>query len=174
LAKGSHSFYCKAYDATGNSANSASVTVTVNNQIVTSGPWAKSFGGVGDTDYAMATVVDGSGNVVITGVFQGLVNLGGGTLTGAGTGYNIFVAKYSPTGAPLWSKRFGTSTASEVPKCMALDSAGNIFIGGALAGGSLMKLDSSGNLLWVKGPVATRTQNVNFGTLPPASQRHLV
>jgi hypothetical protein len=46
--------------------------------------------------------VDGGGNVVVTGYFQGTVNFGGGSLTSAG-GTDIFLFKYSAAGAHVWS-----------------------------------------------------------------------
>src|SRR5439155_6570795 len=55
--------------------------------------WAKSYGGTG-IDMAKAIAVDGSGNAVVTGYYQGTANYGGGSWTSAG-GNDIFVAKYA-------------------------------------------------------------------------------
>jgi len=172
LANTSHSIYAKAYDVAGNSSNSGSVTFTINNLLRVEPTWANGFGGAG-SDYGATVVVDGGGNNLVAGVFSGTVDFGGTALTSAG-GYDIFVAKYSPGGALAWVKRFGSSTASEVAKCMALDASGNIFIGGTLVGGSLMKLDPNGNLLWTKAPVGGYPNNVDIASLATDSQGNVI
>lgn len=146
-------FSVAAYDNANNlSAQSAIACATT--QAITppsTNTWAKSFGGTA-TDYGAAVVVDGAGNIVVTGIFSGSVNFGGIPLTSAG-GYDVFLAKYTPAGAHVWSKRFG-GTGSEVVKGIALDSSGNIFICGNLITGSLAKFSAQGDPLWTVGPVA--------------------
>ncbi|MFQ5510416.1 MAG: FlgD immunoglobulin-like domain containing protein, partial [Candidatus Krumholzibacteriia bacterium] len=67
--------------------------------------WSQGFGSTSiDTGYRVA--VDASGNVIVTGIFQGAVDFGGGPLVGAGN-FDIFVAKYDANGVYLWSQRFG-------------------------------------------------------------------
>jgi len=180
MPNGSHSFYAKAYDAAGNSTTSAANTVTVNNAVQTAGPWAIRLGG-SSTDYGSAQAVDGSGNIIVAGVFTATVDFSNGSNPSQGTlsssgpfDYDVFVAKYSSSGAYLWAKRFGSSTASEVPKCMALDSSGNIFVGGTFLGGSVMKLDSSGNLQWTKGPVVTGNNQIGINSIATDSQGSLL
>ncbi|HLN81480.1 MAG TPA: hypothetical protein VK392_09850, partial [Thermoanaerobaculia bacterium] len=70
--------------------------------------WARRLSGSGafDNAYASGIAVDGAGNVVVVGAFQNSVDFGGGSLTSAG-GTDMFVAKYSASGAHLWSRRFG-------------------------------------------------------------------
>jgi len=148
MPNGSHNFYAKAYDAAGNSTTSAANTVMVNNAVQSVGPWAKSFGGTG-TDYGCAVAADTNGNIFVTGYFTGTANFGGADLTSAG-GWDVFLAKYSPSGAHLWSKRFG-GTGDERPYSIALDASGNIFLGGGLPGGSLMKLSPQGDIQWTAG-----------------------
>ena len=77
--------------------------------------WARRAGSTGGDMKAVA--VDGQGNVVVTGYFQGTVDFGAGPLTSAG-GYDIFVLKYSAAGGLPWAKRFGgskTTAASGSP-----------------------------------------------------------
>ena len=62
--------------------------------------------------------------VLVAGVFTGTVNLGGSPLVSAG-GMDIFVAKYSPSGAHIWSKRFG-GTSTDYGYGVAIDGAGNV------------------------------------------------
>jgi hypothetical protein len=89
--------------------------------------WSRAIGSAGiDVDYAVA--VDGNGNVVLAGAFQNSVNLGTGSLTSAGLS-DIYVAKYSATGTPLWSKSFG-GTSYDAGSGLAVDGNGNIFVTG--------------------------------------------
>jgi hypothetical protein len=93
--------------------------------------WAKRFGGTGsDTGYAVA--VDGNGNLVVTGTFQGTVDFGGGPLACAGIS-DIFVASYTSAGAFRWAKRFGASSYAE-GHGVGVDSSGNATVTGAFSG----------------------------------------
>jgi fibronectin type 3 domain-containing protein len=93
--------------------------------------WAKRFGGPYD-DIGESIAVDASGNVVVTGRFQGTADLGAG-MASAG-GYDIFLAKYSGIdGRLLWSKRIG-GTGSDEGAAVAVDSSGNIFLTGQFFG----------------------------------------
>lgn len=56
--------------------------------------WSKRFGD-GSNQIAHAIAVDASGNVIVTGIFWGTVDFGGGPLTSAGEA-DIFVAKFKP------------------------------------------------------------------------------
>jgi hypothetical protein len=77
--------------------------------------------------------VDGSGNVLVTGPFNGTVNFGGGGLTSAG-GSDIFVAKFSGAdGAHLWSKRFGGSS-DDIGMSVAADGSGDALLTGSFSG----------------------------------------
>ena len=53
--------------------------------------WSKRFGSTYE-DEGLGVAVDGSGNVVVTGYFNGTVDFGGGGLTSAGND-DIFVVK---------------------------------------------------------------------------------
>src|SRR5262249_40889424 len=60
--------------------------------------WSKGFGSLdGLNNYGKGIAVDSSGNVAVTGYFQGTIDFGGGSLVSQG-GDDIFVAKYSSTG----------------------------------------------------------------------------
>jgi len=90
--------------------------------------WSKRIGGIGD-EIPHGVAVDGSGNVVVTGSFTSTADFGGGSLTSTGS-YDIFVAKYSSTGAHQWSKRFGDTT-SDTGYSVAVDGSGNIVVTGS-------------------------------------------
>ncbi|MEO7328837.1 MAG: hypothetical protein ABI193_09685 [Minicystis sp.] len=100
----------------------------------------------------------------MTGNFVGKVDFGAGPLTSAG-GFDIFVAKFAPSGAVLWSKQFG-GAGDEGGRGIASDPLGDVVVLSAFAGSidfgggpltanglldiGLTKLDSSGNFKWAK------------------------
>jgi hypothetical protein len=100
--------------------------------------WAKRFGGPG-SDLGTAVTVDRSPNcdgqggtncIVITGSFQNTANFGGNSLTSAGSD-DIFLAKYSSSGAHLWSKGFGVNgNFVDIGEGVAFDANGNVFLTG--------------------------------------------
>jgi hypothetical protein len=94
--------------------------------------WSRRFGGT-SFDQGLGVAVDGSGNVLVTGVFEGTVDFGGGPLTSAGI-IDIFVAKYSGTdGSHVWSRRFG-STIFDEGLGVAVDGSGNVLVTGVFEG----------------------------------------
>jgi hypothetical protein len=66
------------------------------------------------------------------GEFAGEINLGSADLLSSG-GKDVFVLQYSATKQLLWAKSFGDS-ANQGGKRVAVDSSGNIVIGGYAAG----------------------------------------
>jgi hypothetical protein len=122
--------------------------------------WSKGFGD-GDDDVGKV-VVDGSGNVVITGDARDPMNFGGGLLVPAGS--DAYVAKFDGAGAHLWSKLFG-GTDNDHGYSVAVDAAGDVYATGRFYGtvdfGSgpivvtadeafVLKLSASGNHVWDK------------------------
>ena len=93
--------------------------------------WCKRFGSTGN-DQAASVAVDASGNIYVTGTFEGSVSFGGATFVSVG-GTDIFLAKFSPSGAHIWSKAFG-STALDSGRSVAVDPSGNVLITGAFNG----------------------------------------
>jgi hypothetical protein len=89
--------------------------------------WSRGMGGSG-ADLGLSVALDPSGAVLVTGYFSGTVDFGGGPLTSVG-GFDAFVAKYSASGAHLWSKRFG-STGNDMTNGVAVDAAGNVVVTG--------------------------------------------
>src|SRR5262249_53853511 len=93
--------------------------------------WSRRGGGA-STDGAYGIAVDTAGNAVIAGYFFGSSDFGTGSLTSAG-GYDVFLAKYAGTGTPLWSVRYG-GTSTEIPRAIAVDTAGDVVVSGYFAG----------------------------------------
>ena len=91
--------------------------------------WSRSFGSTGsDSGYDVA--IDGAGNPVITGHFNGTASFGGGTLPNSGGLQEVFLAKYAAaTGDHLWSRSMG-GPGYDAPAALALDGTGNVVLTG--------------------------------------------
>jgi uncharacterized protein (AIM24 family) len=89
--------------------------------------WSKRFGST-STDDGDGVAVDSNGNVIVTGTFKGTVDFGGGGLTSAG-GCDIFLAKYSASGAHMWSENFG-GTINQFGKAVAVNGNSNVAMTG--------------------------------------------
>src|SRR5205814_121514 len=73
--------------------------------------WTRRLGALGD-DSARAVAIDSQGNIIVVGNFVSSVDFGGTTLTSVPDPFqrvwsDIFVPKYTPSGALLWARRFG-------------------------------------------------------------------
>ncbi len=133
--------------------------------------WAGSMGGT-VADYGRSIALDATGNVIITGEFQGTADLdptvGVYNLTATAV-KDIFVAKFNPaTASFIWSVRIG-DTNNDVGYGITTDANNNIYVTGDFIGtvdfdpgaGSvlissngnqrdcfILKLDASGNYIW--------------------------
>ena len=136
--------------------------------------WAKKqTGGGTGSDEARGVAADASGNVIVTGTFNGLnIVFGTTTLTNAGGGNSsdIFVVKYDPNGNVLWAKKqTAGGTAIDVAKGVVADPNGNVIVTGNFNSLSItfgtstltnagandiftVKYDPNGNVLWAKQP----------------------
>jgi hypothetical protein len=97
--------------------------------------WAKSIGDQFN-DLARSVTTDASGNIYVTGIFDGTVDFDPGpstfTLSSTGPG-NGFVLKLDPQGNFLWARAF-TSTAQNEGTRLACDASGNVWITGYFSG----------------------------------------
>ncbi len=110
--------------------------------------WSRGFGAVrGGTPgrtHPYAVAVDAAGDVVVTGVFVGLLDLGGGVLVsgpgaeGAGESQDgMFLARFRADGSHRWSKAFPAGmTEPTVGRLVAVDREGGVLVGGQLAAGT--------------------------------------
>ncbi len=97
--------------------------------------WSKRFGDA-EAQYGAEIRADSAGNVVLVGGFEGSIDFGGEALTAAMVDLNvpdIFVAKFDPAGAHLWSRRYGDE-ANQGVSALAIDSGQNILLTGDNAG----------------------------------------
>jgi hypothetical protein len=138
--------------------------------------WAKGPTGSGSArngSYGVAT--DNSGNIYVTGAYNGTLTFGAFTLTASGY-EDIFIAKYDASGNVAWAVSAGGSTGGEYPYGITADGSGNLFVTGRFTGTSIMigsttltnyspginpdmfvaKYDNSGNALWAKSAGGNR------------------
>jgi hypothetical protein len=95
--------------------------------------WGKRLGGP-DIDVLGGMAPDAEGNLLLAGYTDGSsVDLGAGNWNpGTGVGYQALLARYSPTGAHLWSTTFG-GTGTE--KALAVASGGGeVIVAGEFEG----------------------------------------
>jgi hypothetical protein len=69
--------------------------------------WAKGFPDSASYQEGVGVAQDAAGAIAVIGLFSGAPNFGGGALSGAASGYNLFVAGFGATGAHMWSKACG-------------------------------------------------------------------
>jgi hypothetical protein len=120
--------------------------------------WAARFGDAAD-QRATALATDPAGNVFVAGDVEGAIDLGGGALTSAGA-RDVFVAKWTGDGLPLWSQIFGDATDQRL-EAMAEDTSGGVVIAGAFAG----SIDLGGVALASQGGADAFVAKINAGGL---------
>ena len=90
--------------------------------------WSKRFGD-SNLQYGVAVAADASGNVIITGTFDGTLNFGGSNLIGSGLSGDIYLAKFNSAGVHQWSQRFG-DTNGQNGASVATDASENVVLTG--------------------------------------------
>jgi CheY-like chemotaxis protein len=92
--------------------------------------WIRTYGG-GNDNIVSSVAVDSADNIIVTGEFMGSMSAGGTIMTSAGgASYSdVFVAKYSASGAHIWSKRFGGAYGNYANRVM-VDKNNDIFVAG--------------------------------------------
>jgi len=111
-----------------------------NNNLV----WSKQVGSAGG-DWAgrHCVALDPSGNIYISGGTEG--NLGGLSL-----GYkSMFLIEYTPDGNLAWKKQYDEGQAA-AGEGLTADASGHLFVSGALAHGAVRRLDTDGNIQWIR------------------------
>jgi hypothetical protein len=99
--------------------------------------YAKEIGEYNGWDGAYGLAIDASGNVYITGYFQGTIDADPGVSTAnlisSNGSIDIFFAKYDVNGNYLFAKQAG-GTGTDYGMTIAVDGSGRIFIGGYFGG----------------------------------------
>ncbi len=124
---------------------------------------------------ANATAIDSAGNTYLTGSLRGSADFsagqGTGTLKNSG-GRDLYLAKYSPTGALIWARALAGAASNAVAQgsALAIDPLGNLLLTGSYTGtvtfgpGSatltstskatdpfVAKFNANGDTLWARG-----------------------
>jgi hypothetical protein len=124
--------------------------------------WIQTAGGKG-YDYGHGIAVDSKGDVIVTGAVVGEADFGD-VKTANEPGSHIFCAKYHPDGKLVWAKA-ASGKAGGSGHGVAVDGAGNIYIGGLSSGSGqfgdkplvtpkgssavVAKLSPQGDVLWI-------------------------
>ena len=104
-----------------------------------------------DSGYTVA--FDSQGNVFVAGTFQGAHDFGAGLVTSVGV--DMFVAKYSSSGAYQWARHF--NGGSVLPLGIATDANGDVYVTGRFTGTTTLgngPLTCAGNAGYNQGFVA--------------------
>lgn len=144
--------------------------------------WARQAGGAG-SDEGHDVALDADGNCWLTGSFTGPVALGLGTFEGFGA-LDIFVARLDSAGNWLWVRGAGGPADYETGWSVAVDSAGNGYVGGKFVGPSLFgatvlpgagdqdgfvaRFSAEGELAWVRSIGGTGIDIVPNVAVDPA------
>ncbi|MDB6123182.1 MAG: Conserved repeat domain protein [Pedosphaera sp.] len=105
--------------------------------------WEQKGGGI-KSDIGNAIAADRSGNVYVAGNFQSLAYFNTNSIVDNATNFtlpnavatfdgDIFIAKYSSSGSPLWI-RSGGSRGQDSVTGLAVDAGGNAYLAGSIAG----------------------------------------
>ena len=94
--------------------------------------WSKIYGDAADPQYVSGIALTPSGQLMVAGLFRGTVNLGGADLVSTGE-LNSFLGKLEPSGAHVWSKRFGNPPGDDF-SAIATDKDGAVIVVGAVFG----------------------------------------
>lgn len=94
--------------------------------------WSHSYGGQQD-DIAYDVAIGNAGQVVVTGVVRGSVDLGHGLQGSQSTGGDAFVLVLATDGSYLWSRRFDADGDQE-GRAVAVDSNDDVILFGNMEG----------------------------------------
>ena len=118
-------------------------------------------------DSAYSVAVDLSGNVYVTGQYEGDLNFSGTVLPNYTSG-DFFVVKYNSSGTVVWAKGTNSSAGNgyDYARSVAVDASSNVYVAGYYdgdlnVGGTIlsdyasndffvMKYNSSGAVVWAK------------------------
>jgi hypothetical protein len=122
--------------------------------------WSRAFGDAGGQQQGQAIAADSAGNVVVTGVFDGTVDFGAGTLQMHACPSEVwcntwgFVTKFDPDGRALWSLGRGPMRSLT---SVATAASGAVLVSGTEPGNVnpykrslLLALDADGKGLWTR------------------------
>lgn len=124
--------------------------------------WSSHYGGTGG-EYPGGMAVDGAGNIFWSGEFTGSFSIGSNTFTANGSVQDLWLAKMSPSGTPVWAVA-GGGASQDRPFGLAINANAEVFVVGThgqsatfgsitlnnlntAANHMVLKYDSSGTIL---------------------------
>jgi len=127
--------------------------------------WAKSVGARLDNEAKVTAVKDAAGGIIVSGQFDANAPFGAANIPVTGT-IDLYATKFDQSGTPVWVKGFGGLSNIMFPGGIVMDGAGNSYLAGSYSfgmtinginyysagdkDGYIIKLDPSGNVIWVK------------------------
>jgi hypothetical protein len=123
-------------------------------------PWVHNLGDAAAQE-VQGVGFDAAGNVLVAGIFKGTLYIVGDLLVSNGDN-DIFVAKFTATGEPVWAKALGGIEREEVHSMTVLPDGGMILAGstfgesefgpppGTGRNAMVARLDSGGGRVWSK------------------------
>ena len=138
--------------------------------------WAKSVGARLDNDAKVTAVKDATGGIIVSGQFDANAPFGAANIPVTGT-IDLYATKFDQSGTPVWAKGFGGMSNIMFPGGIVMDGAGNSYLAGSYSfgmtinginyysegdkDGYIIKLDPSGNVIWVKSFGSSTPQAFN-------------
>jgi PKD repeat protein len=142
-----------AYDATFNGNLWDVIVMSFTNAGIRN--WATYLGGSG-MDLGYSVTADLQGNVYCTGLVTSanfpVINPGGAYAQAIGGTGDAFVAKFSKSGAAIWSTCFGGSGSDDVGSSVTVDKFGNVFVVGASDGPAIPTVNPGGGAYFDNTP----------------------
>ena len=128
--------------------------------------FSKSFGDAG-AQQADGVAIDAEGTIYVTGQFSGSIDIGGSPLKSVNAP-DLFLAKVSPDGSPVWAKGLYGDTAYDFAGGVTVDSNGDVVVTGSFSGHMsfdaetltspdsteslfVAKFNGSSKMVWMKG-----------------------
>jgi hypothetical protein len=111
--------------------------------------WSQLVGGAGNST-GLAVATDEDANVIVGGEFDGAMSVGGDTVTTSPFSRDVYVAKFSGSGDPVWIIQIG-GAGDDTLAAIAVDQAGNVAVTGGTSSGAvfLALLDGAdGSIAW--------------------------
>jgi len=130
--------------------------------------FAKAFGGAGQS-FVETMRIDANDDLFLAGIFDGVLDFGGGALAAPTTGWRTYVAKLDANGAHLASRQFSDDSTNTGLARASVDAAGNLVLGGTfdhtinLGGGTLTSAGGRDIYLAKLGPTLHHVWSKRFG-----------
>jgi len=102
--------------------------------------WVRLYAAPDSMNEAYLLTLDGNGNILVAGTAYSM----------SGTGKDIAVVQYDPSGNLLWEARY-ENFGDDAPEALSVDDLGNVYLTGNLSNRTdilTVKFDSGGNLQW--------------------------